>query len=179
MSVFQVRRATSEDTEAIATLWFEMLNQYATFDPRLRPLPDSIQPCKSAILQWLTREDAQLLVADRQGQCIGYVLGVIDEIPTLLPRLCGVISDIGIDGHAHQTGIGTALLDAIHAWFREKHIEIIEVRVPHRHPIAQAFWRSKGAHDYFDHLWQRVPVPKDQSQFIEYEVENKETNSLE
>lgn len=152
MTSFEVRPATVQDIEGIIKVWQKMVTQYKNFDARFISDEATPETCQT----WLNRPDACLMIADRQGECIGYILGLIYEIPMLVPQHCGLIGEIGVDGYAHQSGIGSALFQGIQRWFKEQNVTTIEVRVPHRHPVAQAFWRGQGATDYVDQLWKRI-----------------------
>lgn len=157
MANFDVRSATAEDVEPLTTLWQTIMQERAEMDFRLRLADNATETWKYELTKWLEQDDVRVLVADRAGQLIGYVIGWILERPTfVLHRRYGFISDLGVDGHAHQGGIGKALFSAITPWFQEQKVQHLEIQVMHRHPIAQAFWRASGAKDYLDVFWIRL-----------------------
>lgn len=154
MKAFEVRSASIQDIEQLGTLWDAIMRERAQIDKRFRLADNARQVWQESLQSWLDRDNVEVLLADRQGQLIGYVILWILERPTLYhQQRYGFISDLGVDGHAHQSGIGTALLDEAKIWFASKGIDTVQVEVMHEHPIAQAFWRSKGAIPYIDHLW--------------------------
>jgi ribosomal protein S18 acetylase RimI-like enzyme len=161
MSKLGVRPATTEDADALVKLWHPIMQERAQFDRRLKLSTDAPTLWKKELQAWLNREDVAVFVAQNEEKLVGYVVGWILERPIfLLQERYGYISDLGVDGHAHLGGIGTVLFDAIKSWFREQGIERIDIQVMHCHPIAQAFWRAKGATQYMDHFWYKLPSDK-------------------
>lgn len=158
MSKLGVRRATIEDVDALVELWHLIMQERAQFDRRLKLSTDAPALWKKELQSWLTRDDMTVFVAHNEGKLVGYVVGWILERPIFtFQERYGYISDLGVDGHAHLGGIGTVLFDGIKAWFREHAVERLDIQVMHCHPIAQAFWRAKGATQYMDHFWYKLP----------------------
>jgi GNAT superfamily N-acetyltransferase len=157
LAQFEVRPATVSDAEALSGLWYRIMQERAQIDSRLR-LADHAQALWQAeLMAWLERDDVTVRVADQGGRLIGYVIGWLLARPTLqFQQRYGFISDLGVDGHAHQGGVGSALFEAIKPWFDAHDIERLEIQVMHQHPVAQAFWRGKGATPYLDYLWYRL-----------------------
>lgn len=150
---FTVRPANTSDIEELLRLWKERSEVYLK-DPRIKMTAETW--CQ-AVLTWLPREDVRVLVADRDGQLIGYIVGWTREnFPGLTPAHYGLVSEMSVDGHCKQGGVGTALLAELKNWFKSKNLTNVEIRVPHLQAIEQAFWRASGASDYYDHLWYRL-----------------------
>lgn len=149
MTLVEVRPAGLADVEKLAALWQEHMHDLAKLDRRFRIQDTAANHYQQELVGWLGREDARILVAERAGQVIGFVVGWRVQRPPLQdPENIGLISDLCVDGHARQGGVGAALLDGLRGWFKEHHIDVIEAYVPQSHPIAQAFWRALGATDY-------------------------------
>ncbi|MBZ0308253.1 MAG: GNAT family N-acetyltransferase [Anaerolineae bacterium] len=150
---FNVRQAKASDIEELQRLWKERSEVYIK-DPRIKMTAEIW--CQ-AILSWLPREDVRVLVADRNEQLIGYIIGWTREnLPGLTPAYYGLVSELSVDGHCKQGGVGTALLAELKVWFKSKNLTTVEIRVPHLQAIEQAFWRANGASDYYDHMWYRL-----------------------
>lgn len=157
MSDFEVRPLQPLDVEPLTTLWLRIMLERAEMDRRFQLSENAQAIWRESLETWLEQDNVRILVADHQGRLIGYVFGWLLERPVnLLQQRYGFISDLGVDGHAHIGGVGTALFKAIQPWFREHDIETLEVQVMHQHPIAQAFWRANGAAPYVDRLWYRL-----------------------
>lgn len=150
---FSVRQANANDIEELLRLWKERSEVYLK-DPRIK---QNAETWREAVADWMSREDVRVLVADRDGQLIGYVIGWVQaNLPKLTPSHYGLIQELSVDGHCKQGGVGTALVAELKSWFKSKDLKHIEVRVPHLQAIEQAFWRASGASDYYDHMWYRL-----------------------
>jgi len=151
---FQVRKAIPQDANELQRLWQERKDVYLKQAVSAQFPIKSAEEWQAVMLNWLTREDAQVLVADRDGQLIGYMVGWIREnLPLLHPERYGLVSEMSVDGHCKQGGVGTAMLDGMKQWFKSHQLEYVQVLVPRVQPSEQAFWRSVGARQYVDYLW--------------------------
>lgn len=154
---FDVRHATKEDVPTLVTLWTEIMDERVIMDARVRITPEAPQLWQSQLLSWLSMDDAQVWVADKKGKLIGYLVAMVQERPIYYyQQRYGYIVDLGVDGHAHQGGVGTRLFDKCKAWFLAQGCELIEIPVMRLHPMAQAFWRAKGATQFMDNFWYRL-----------------------
>ncbi len=154
MAEFEVRPAKPKDVDALASLWHMIMNERAEMDRRLRLAENAQVLWREQLDNWLQEDHVRVMVADQDGKLIGYIVGWILERPLHhFLQHYGFISDMGVDGHAHQSGIGTALFDAIKPWFQQNSIRHLEVEVMHCHPIAQAFWRSQNVSGFMDRFW--------------------------
>lgn len=149
MTSLEVRPAVVVDVEKLTLIWQEHMHDLAKLDRRFRITEDAPVHYRNDLQAWLGREDARVLVAERDGRLIGFVVGWrVKRPPVQTPEMIGLISDLCVDGHARQGGVGSALLDGLRGWFKDHQIEVVEAHVPQSHPIAQAFWRALGATDY-------------------------------
>ncbi|MCB9437219.1 MAG: GNAT family N-acetyltransferase [Anaerolineales bacterium] len=152
--MFDVRPATFADVDPLTILWQANMEERASYDRRFQLAESAVEEWRAAFHNWLQQDNVQVLVAEKEGQLIGYVIGWVLERPLFhLQQRYGFISDLGVDGHAHQGGVGKALFNGIKPWFSQQEVGVIEIQVMHQHPIAQAFWRSRGATEYLDHFW--------------------------
>jgi hypothetical protein len=65
----------------------------------------------------------------------------------------GFITEMAIDTHVYQGGLGRNLVQALRAWFIERDVAHTAVFAPHDLAMEQAFWRSLGAREWVDLLW--------------------------
>ncbi|NJL92784.1 MAG: GNAT family N-acetyltransferase [Anaerolineae bacterium] len=155
MTRFEIRRAQPTDMDELARLWLERRDVYLKNQALHEPRQE--EAWRAAVQHWITREDAAVLVAERDAQLIGYMVGWVREnLPQVEPTQFGLVSEMSVDGHCKQGGVGSALLQEMKTWFAERKLTWVEVRVPTLQPIEQAFWRSVGAQDYRDHLALRL-----------------------
>jgi ribosomal protein S18 acetylase RimI-like enzyme len=154
MTTITVRRATEIDVPDILPLWKEMMAFHAALDPRFRPAPGGDAHWAEAVSAWIQDGDNYVLVAEAEGQIVGYIVGMMRENPpVLLPVLYGFVSDICVSPEWRQRGVGRQMFAALREWFRRQGADHIELRVAHNNPISQAFWRAVGCQDYMDSMW--------------------------
>ena len=154
MSQVVIRQATRNDVGGILPLWTEMMNLHSALDERFRPAPDAEKHWAEVLRSWLRDDDFCVLVADAEGQLVGYIIGMMRaNPPVLLPPTYGLVSDICVDPAWRQQGIGRRLFEALEYWFREKGLSTVQLNVAHFSPVSQAFWRAMGCEDYMDRLW--------------------------
>ncbi|PJF44434.1 MAG: hypothetical protein CUN55_04060 [Phototrophicales bacterium] len=158
MASFQVRPAMHPDLEQLEGLWADIMDEIATtMDPRLRITSHAPQLWRQQVHTWLDDPAAHVLIAEKDSRIIGFMIGLILERPLFYyQQKYGYIAELGVDGHAHVGGVGTALLNPMREWFLAQDIKVVEVAVMHLHPMAQAFWRAKGASEFIDHFWYRL-----------------------
>lgn len=157
MRSFEVRPAMHPDLDALRVLWEEVMEERAMMDKRVRISQDAPQLWQSQVQAWIDDPNVKVLVAERNNKLIAFVIGMILERPMFYyQQRYGYIADLAVDGHAHVGGLGTALLNALKPWFIEQGIHVLEAPVMRLHPMAQAFWRAKGASEFIDHFWYRL-----------------------
>jgi ribosomal protein S18 acetylase RimI-like enzyme len=142
----QIRRATPADRAAIGRLWQEMMDYHCTLDPEVFALAEDALSCW---LEWfdtiLQDENRIVLVAEVDGQPIGYVHGTVGETPPVYAqRKHGAIVEISVTASWRRRGVGGQLVGALFDWFRQRGLAEVRLgRSPHN-PLATDFWRKLG-----------------------------------
>jgi ribosomal protein S18 acetylase RimI-like enzyme len=149
---FTIRLATSADLDAMTAIWLETAEMLARADHRMKIAPNGTTIWRDAVANLMTDTTKRILVADRRGTAIGYLVGGIFQNPGFLPERSGLVYELAVDAHGKAGGIGRELVAAFWGWLHEQGITDIEARVPVTHPIAQAFWRASGATILFEHM---------------------------
>jgi len=158
-STFTVRRAQPDDADKLLFIWQETADLLHRSDTHYGNSAEDAAAWKTALLAWLKRSDVAVFVVEstvKEGHLLAYIVGAAVDLPGPRPVQVGYITELAVDAHAKSSGIGTALLDALKGWFRQTQVHHIEVRVPSRHAIAQAFWRATGAAKLYDQMWLKV-----------------------
>ncbi len=145
-----VRRATAADREAIGRLWQEMMDYHCTLDPEAFALAEDALSCW---LEWfdtiLPDENRAVLVAEADGQPVGYVHGTVGETPPVYAqRKHGAIVEISVTSGWRRRGVGGKLVAALFDWLRQRQLAEVRLGRPPRNPLATAFWRKMGFEPY-------------------------------
>lgn len=147
-----VRRARTEDLEILVRLWREMWEVHAPLDPRFEITAAADLVMGKWFEETLENDRAALFVAEEEPDTpLGYCHAMILENPPVVPRqYYGYVSELAV--RSRRRGIGTRLLDAAHAWFREKNLSYVEVNVSVRNAVAGRFWRKQGYSEFLERL---------------------------
>ena len=147
-----IRRARIEDVEPIVRLWREMWEFHVPLDPRFEISPAADLVMGKWIEESLESPRAVLFVAEQApGSLEGYCHAMILENPPVVPSLqYGYVSEVAV--HRRRRRIGTQLLEAAHAWFREKQLPYVEVNVSVKNAAARSFWRKQGYTEFLERL---------------------------
>lgn len=147
------RRATSGDLEAVVGLWREMWDFNAALDPRMAATSVANRIQRSWIEGHLESERSLVLVAQDSRELVGYALATILENPPIVPhQFYGYVSEMSVTASRRRSGVGTLLLDGVHAWFRSKGLPYAEVTAGIRNEISRGFWRRQGYSEFVERL---------------------------
>lgn len=145
-----IRLAKREDADAIARMWEDLVRYHQMID---EALPAATHNGGAMYAKRLTdRLDdthTRVLVAEIDGQVIGYVLGVIvDLVPEIfVQEYSGFLADIYVEEAYRGKGVGRALVDALRDWFRQRSVRYFEWNVAARNAAGRAFWNAMGGRD--------------------------------
>jgi ribosomal protein S18 acetylase RimI-like enzyme len=140
--------------EAVLDLWEEMMAFHARLDGRFRPTPNGRQHFRDTLQDWMTDASHCVLVAETQGQVVGYTIGHLAENPPVLePRLYGHVSDICVAPARRRTGIARRLFTALRRWLERQGATTVQLHVAADNPAAQAFWREMGFSPFMTRMW--------------------------
>jgi L-amino acid N-acyltransferase YncA len=156
METATIRRAASGDISRLAELWHEKRTLLQQSDHRFGSLPGDSAAWAESAGEWLARDDCAVFVGERDDQIAGYVVGWLQTgPPSLLTQHLGIITELVIDTHTYQGGLGTLLLRSIQDWFKQSGVHNVVAYAPHYHAVEQAFWRALGADQWIDFMWIR------------------------
>ena len=152
-----LRRAELRDLGDILLLWEEMMRFHAALDPRLEVGSEGASYMRQVFREWLGSEDCRVLVAEAEGQIVGYIVGrVADNPPVFRLRTYGHISDICVAPQWRRQGVGRHLYQALQEWFKEQALSVVQLNVAHYNSTSLAFWRAMGFEDYRHHMWKEI-----------------------
>ncbi len=87
-------------------------------------------------------EHQRLLIAEREGEVIGYILGTIENKEEG-PRL-GCVQEIFVDEFYRREGIGTAMCQQLMEWMQQRDVSGIRLNLLPGYPRAEEFFQQIG-----------------------------------
>jgi GNAT superfamily N-acetyltransferase len=154
MAKVQIRRAEASDLAAVLDLWEEMMSYHARLDRRFQPTVDARAPFRETLEQWMSDESKRVLVAESEGKILGYTIGHMAENPPIFElRYYGHVSDICVAPDWRRRGVGRQLFAALHSWFDQHGLSVLQLSVAARNPVSRAFWREMGFVEFTHKMW--------------------------
>ena len=126
-----VREAEPVDVEAVAAL-----------DARITGLPKA-DYWRRAYTRYGTRPDRYFLVAERDGQFLGFIIGETRAWEFGSPP-SGWVFAIGVDPTVRQGGVGSTLFAAIVARMKASGVATVRTMLARDDALNMAFFRSQG-----------------------------------
>ena len=145
-----IRPVNKGDTDALGEMWLDLVAYHQNLTPDLPgPARGGEHRYVRRILERLDDPYTCALVAEVDGQVVGFVLGmVIDLMPDIFDqRPSGFLADIYVEPQMRRHGVGRSLVNALVDWFRQCGIHTFEWHVASNNPAGIAFWRSVGGRD--------------------------------
>lgn len=142
-----VRRATPADLQRIGRLGALLIEEHYEFDPKrfLAARPGTPEGYASFINTQLEDPDKTILVADDNGEVVGYAFAAVEGYDYMALRgPAGVLHDIIVDPGHRGRGVGRLLLDAALAFFRSRNVPRVVLWTAERNEAAQRLFASIG-----------------------------------
>lgn len=143
-----IRPAEALDLPTIITLWRDLQDINASYDPRLALSAQAADWFFGYLQGNLDNPNMAIYVAAYEQSVIGYTFGQIMQRPTLESGDCGYIADVCVRDGWRRQGTGRQLHSRLRAWFTSHGITAVEVQVVRANPASQAFWRKMGYNDF-------------------------------
>lgn len=140
-----IRPAQEKDLDAIAALWMELVQYHRELDTDMPVAArDGAERYAERIRHALDSTHLKVYVAEVDDQVIGYVLGmIIDLLPeTFREERAGMVADICVRQAYRSQGIGSALMDALKAWFVLRGVDHYEWYVAASNQSGIVFWEK-------------------------------------
>jgi len=139
----QVRKMTESEAGKVLALWDENCLETAG-----RGLSDDESANVLGVLrQYTSHRDAFCLVAEEQGQLVGFVTACLLAHPAMEGR-CGEIEELYVQPHTRRHGIGSALVNQAVALLHEQGASPIRAHACADSQVAKIFWQHLGwAHE--------------------------------
>lgn len=142
-----IRLATRDDAQRIGDLWLEMVNYHQQFDKIMfQPSAKGNEYYERSVSSRLSDPQTRVLVAEVDGEVVGYVLGMIVDITPemFVPVRSGFLADICVTADYRRQGIGRELVERFVLWLQSQDIQSFEWHVSEKNQNAVKFWKSIG-----------------------------------
>ncbi len=142
-----IRRAASADVTAIGRLGALLVREHHDFDPLrfIAATSGTAQGYGSFLGSQLDKPDIVILVAERDGQVIGYTYaGVEGNDYMSLRGPAGVFYDIVVDPAHRGQGVGRALLDATLDALKARGAPRVVLSTAEKNEVAQHLFDRAG-----------------------------------
>lgn len=133
--MIEIHRAGPADVDAIAPLF----DAYRGFYGR----PSDLQLARTFLADRLGAGESVVLFAVDQGTACGFTQ-LYPLFSSLRCRPTWMLSDLFVAPQQRRGGIGRLLMDAAHAFARERGAAAIELDTAHTNTAAQALYESLG-----------------------------------
>ena len=138
------------DIDSILDLWEKLMDEHYQFDRRFRRRELGRIHMRYHLSSSLFSSDFILLVARSEGKVIGFMSAQIIRNPIFLPPSMGQIADAFILQEWRGKGIGSAMVNYIIEWFREKNVVQIDLNVAIANEKGRNFWKKQGFTPYLE-----------------------------
>jgi ribosomal protein S18 acetylase RimI-like enzyme len=142
-----IRRAIAADLPAIGRLGALLVRTHHDFDPLrfVAATPKTEQGYGSYLGSQLANPDVIVLVAEREGELLGYTYAGLEGFDYMALRgPAGALYDIVVDPAHRGRGVGRMLLDATLAALEARGVPRIVLSTAERNEVAQHLFERAG-----------------------------------
>jgi ribosomal protein S18 acetylase RimI-like enzyme len=142
-----IRPATRDDVAAIGRLGALLVRTHHDFDPRrfIAASPETEKGYGSFLGRQLREPDVIVLVAERDGQVLGYTYAGVEGFDYMsLHGPAGALYDIVVDPAHRGNGVGRLLLDATLAALHTRGVPRVVLSTAERNEPAQRLFARAG-----------------------------------
>jgi diamine N-acetyltransferase len=155
--MFTIRPATMNDFEGLCPVIAELDQHHVDALP-IFFLPSPEPPRER---QWLedilsNPESQILLVAESDGEIVGFVFGLLREAPDTpfhVKRRYLLVDNLSVSQKMRGTGVGRALMEQAHEWARSQGVTQIELGVYEFNEGARQFYEALGYKTITRRMW--------------------------
>ena len=142
-----IRRAEPRDADALGRLGAALMRTHYAFDMRrfLEPGEGAEEGYAEFLVSQLRDRESIVLVAERDGDIVGYVFAAIEPLSWKdLRDECGFIHDLLVTDAARRSGVGESLLNAAIDWLREQEMPRVVLGTAAQNDTARRLFERRG-----------------------------------
>lgn len=144
-----IREAKHKDLESLAMLAHQLNKYEANCDTHLKIKITTIKQKKLELSKKLKNKNVKIIVAEFDGNLIGYCIGSIEKAPKHFDiKKIAYINSCFVDDTFRGKSIGKQLIHSLIRWFKNKRIKVVELGVLHAN-ISTKVWRKMGFQEYY------------------------------
>lgn len=134
----KIREANKKDLPQLQKLFLESQKHEASFDPEVVINEKTPQRVKQLIDEIFRNPDRTLLVAENDGNIVGYILIIYSPGVTK----SGWVGEIFITKDARRKGIGSKLMNTAINWLKQKGSRAIKLTAYKTNKTALTFYKK-------------------------------------
>jgi predicted acetyltransferase len=143
MADLRIRRAVSSDVERIVELRLLLQDHAEKSNPLIwRITEEGKKLIKQTVEDDLANSNIQALLAEIDGEIIGYVQGEVTRRSDHSPRTVGNISLMYVVKQSRRKGVGKRLVKELCKFFNSNKVENLTVRYIIGNKEAESFWKK-------------------------------------
>ena len=147
MSAAVIRRAQRSDVDALGRLGALLLRTHYAFDPQRFIAPGDNPEAGYGwfLTSQLDDQDAAVLVAELEGEVIGYAYASLEPHSWKeLREAAGFVHDIAVDERGRRVGVATALMEAAVDWLKSRGAPRVVLWTAEQNDAAQRLFERLG-----------------------------------
>jgi GNAT superfamily N-acetyltransferase len=148
-----IRAPRAGDGDGLARCWLDAAAYYATLNPDLFQIPQA-DGLAQRLEEWLlniTSEDAHALVAEKNGQVVGFITAAVEspvenaaeQLLRDLGRVRVVMHALVVQEEHRRQGIGARLMESAEEWARSRGAVIALVDTYVGSPLSVPFYETR------------------------------------
>jgi len=156
---FIVRVATPADYAGLGQVFEETDELHRHALPHVFRKPEQPAWRETFFAKIMRDANAALLVAEKEGDIIGFVhvfIGESPAIPIIIPRRHAVVENLAVVKRFRRFGIGTALMERAQRWAKSQNATQVDLHVWEFNTGAIAFYQKLGYTMASHRMWKSL-----------------------
>lgn len=140
-----IREAGPADRDELVEMRLLLQYHVEASNPRIwHTTEQGKQEITRDIEQMLSDESGRVMVAEMEGNIVGYTYGTVSHRTSYTPRSVGFINGIYVREPYRRRGIGTRLVWELCKFFNAESVEEVNLRYVLGNREGEEFWKSLG-----------------------------------